>query len=149
MGTYNTDFYAWTQEQAHLIKTGKWATVDTENLVEEIESLGRQERQQLTNRLGILLGHLLKWQYQPTNQSNSWRATLKEQRRKLTRLLNASPSLQPYLPEALEEGYEDGINLAVQETNLPEETFPLTCPYTLEQILDTEFLPNWEPENHE
>jgi hypothetical protein len=142
MSTYDTDFYAWTKEQAHYIKSGKWGNLDIENLAEEIESLGRQERQQLTNRLGILLGHLLKWQYQPSHRSNSWRATLKEQRRKLVRLLNDNPSLQPCLPEVLEESYQDGIDLAIQETNLSEETFPVVCPYTLEQALDGEFLPD-------
>ena len=142
MTSYNTDFYAWTKEQAQSLKAGQWAQLDIENLVEEIESLGRQERQQLINRLGVLLGHLLKWQYQPNYRSHSWQATIREQRRRLRRLLEANPSLQPYLPEALQAGYEDGIDLAIQETNLPEETFPATCPYTLDQALDADFLPN-------
>lgn len=142
MTSYNTDFYAWTKEQAQSLKAGQWAQLDIENLVEEIESLGRQERQQLINRLGVLLGHLLKWQYQPNYRSHSWQATIREQRRRLRRLLEANPSLQPYLPEALQAGYEDGVDLAIQETNLPEETFPATCPYTLDQALDADFLPN-------
>lgn len=142
MTSYNTDFYAWTKEQAQRLKAGQWAQLDIENLVEEIESLGKQERQQLINRLGVLLGHLLKWQYQPNYRSPSWQATIREQRRRLRRLLEANPTLQPYLPEALQAGYEDGIDLAIQETNLPEETFPTTCPYTLDQALDAEFLPN-------
>ena len=142
MTSYNTDFYAWTKEQAQSLKAGQWAQLDIENLVEEIESLGRQERQQLINRLGVLLGHLLKWQYQPNYRSHSWQATIREQRRRLLRLLEANPSLQPYLPEALQAGYEDGVDLAIQETNLPEETFPGTCPYTLDQALDADFLPD-------
>lgn len=142
MSTYDTDFYAWTQAQAQHLKAGKWEHLDLENLVEEIESLGRQERQQLMNRFGVLLGHLLKWQYQPDYRSHSWQATIREQRRKILRLLKANPSLQPFLLEALQLGYEDGIDLAIQETNLPEETFPATCPYTLDQALDAEFLPN-------
>ena len=142
MTSYNTDFYAWTKEQAQSLKAGQWAQLDIENLVEEIESLGKQERQQLINRLGVLLGHLLKWQYQPNYRSHSWQATIREQRRRLRRLLEANPSLQPYLPEALQAGYEDGVDLAIQETNLPEETFPATCPYTLDQALDADFLPN-------
>ena len=142
MSTHDTDFYAWTQAQAQYLKAGKWEHLDLENLAEEIESLGRQERQQLMNRFGVLLGHLLKWQYQPSYRSHSWQATIREQRRKILRLLAANPSLQPFLPEALQLGYEDGVDLAIAETNLPNETFPTTCLYTLEQVLDAEFLPN-------
>ncbi len=59
-GLYETDFYAWTIEQAKFLKDGVWDCLDISNLVEEIESLGKQQRQELRNRLGILLGHLLK-----------------------------------------------------------------------------------------
>ncbi|MCD8485875.1 MAG: DUF29 domain-containing protein [Desertifilum sp.] len=61
---YEVDFYAWTIEQAKFLKEGKWDGLDISNLVEEIESLGKQQRQELRNRLGILLGHLLKWEFQ-------------------------------------------------------------------------------------
>jgi ribosomal protein L29 len=60
---YDQDFYAWTQQQVDLLKAGQWKQVDIENLIEEIESLGKQQRQELENRLGVLLGHLLKWRY--------------------------------------------------------------------------------------
>ena len=138
---YETDFYAWTQQQAKLLQTKAWGELDTANLIEEIESLGRRERQELRNRLGILLGHLLKWQYQPQHRSNSWLATIREQRRRLQDLLLENPSLQPYLGETLERAYQDGVDLAVRETNLPYETFSTTCTYMLEQILNAEFLP--------
>jgi hypothetical protein len=109
MTSYYTDFYAWTIEQADRLKTQQWQNLDIENLVEEIESLGRQERQQLTHRFGILLGHLLKWQYQPSYRSHSWQATIREQRRRILRLLEENPSLQPFLPEILELSYEGSI----------------------------------------
>ena len=142
MTSYNTDFYAWTIEQAKRLKTGQWEQLDIENLVEEIESLGKREKQELRNRFRVLLGHLLKWQYQPEQQSNSWRSTIREQRRRIIQHLEDNPSLQPYLPEVFQLGFEDGVDLAVQETNLPEETFPATCPFTLDQALDAEFLPD-------
>ncbi|MGA7952859.1 MAG: DUF29 domain-containing protein, partial [Gloeobacterales cyanobacterium] len=66
---YDQDFYAWTQQQVELLKTGQWKQVDIENLIEEIESLGKQQRQELRNRLEVLLGHLLKWRYQPEDRS--------------------------------------------------------------------------------
>ena len=80
---YDQDFYAWTQQQVELLKTGQWKQIDIENLIEEIESLGKQQRQELRNRLGVLLGHLLKWRYHPEGRSKSWRATINEQRREI------------------------------------------------------------------
>lgn len=141
MSQYETDCYAWTQVQAYHLKHRHWSHLDLENLVEEIESLGRQERQQLVNRLGVLLGHLLKWQDQPEYRSNSWRSAMREQRCSIDRLLKTNPSLQPFLLEAFQLAYADGVDLAIQETNLPDASFPETCPYSLEQVLDPAFLP--------
>ena len=62
---YEQDFHAWTQEQSQLLRLGKWQELDLENLAEEIESLGKQQKQELRNRFGVLIGHLLKWEYQP------------------------------------------------------------------------------------
>lgn len=59
---YETDFYAWIQEQAKLLKNREWNQFDLPNLIEEIESLGKQQRAELRNRLSILIGHLLKKQ---------------------------------------------------------------------------------------
>ncbi|NET62753.1 MAG: DUF29 domain-containing protein [Symploca sp. SIO2E6] len=141
---YNTDFYGWLQRQVSLLRKQQWEQLDIINLIEEIETLGRQERRELVNRLGILLGHLLKWQYQPELRGTSWQATIREQRRKITRLLNQSPSLKPYLEEALQEGYEDGLDLAVRETGIAYEVFPGNCAYTIEQLFDPEFFPGEE-----
>ncbi|MEB3147502.1 MAG: DUF29 domain-containing protein, partial [Sphaerospermopsis sp.] len=74
---YQTDFYAWSQEQANLLRHQQWHELDWSNLIEEIESLGRKERQELRNRLSILIAHLLKWEYQPTKRSRSWLATIR------------------------------------------------------------------------
>jgi hypothetical protein len=137
---YEVDFYKWTQEQAKFLREEKWSCLDVPNLLEEIESLGKQQRQELRNRLGILLGHLLKWDFQPSHRSKSWLATIREQRRQVLRLLKESPSLNPYLPEAIEDAYQSALNLAVSETPLDYEDFPQECPYTKEQILNPEFL---------
>ena len=144
---YSSDFYAWTQTQAKFLKTRQWDELDVENLVEEVEALGRQERQELQNRLGVLLGHLLKWQYQPENRSHRWRATIREQRRRIAQLLKDSPSLKPFLEEAISRGYDDGLDLAVRETNQPYETFPPHCPFTSQKILEQGFLPETKIES--
>ncbi|HCA95228.1 MAG TPA: DUF29 domain-containing protein [Cyanobacteria bacterium UBA9226] len=136
---YDLDFYAWTLEQSQLLQEGKWQSLDIINLVEEIESLGKQQRQELRNRLGILIGHLLKWEYQPEMQSKSWRATIREQRKEVLRLLKENPSLKSYLAEAITDAYESGLALVVRETPLDYPQLPLECPYSTEQILDLAF----------
>lgn len=139
---YENDFYAWTQQQSELIALKDWNSLDTVNVIEEIESLGRKERQELRNRLGILLGHLLKWQFQPEQRSNSWRGAIREQRKQINLLLQDSPSLKPYLQEALQDAYELGTALAIKETQLSEDIFPQDCPYPLSDILEADFLPD-------
>jgi hypothetical protein len=138
---YDADFYAWTQEQSRLLRAAHWHQLDIANLVEEIESLGRQQRQELRNRLGVLLGHLLKWKFQPEQRSKSWFVTLREQRREIANLLEESPSLKPYLEDAIAKGYQAGLDLAVRETALTYRDFPADCEYTMGQILSFEFLP--------
>ena len=91
--------------------------------------------------MGILLGHLLKWNHQPKNRSNSWLATIDEQREEIQLLLIENPSLKNYLDEAFVLGYRAGIKLAVRETNLPYKFFPEVNPFTLEQVLHPDFLP--------
>ena len=141
LSLYEQDFYAWTQQQVATLAEHRWEDLDLANLIEEIESLGRQERQELRNRFAILMAHLLKWQFQPQKRSRSWLATIRIQRFDTIDLLKDNPSLKPYLEEALERAYQKAIILAVKETNLPKRTFPLQCPYMLADILDESFFP--------
>ncbi|MFS8866628.1 DUF29 domain-containing protein [Synechococcus sp. OH30] len=143
MQLYERDFYAWTQEQATLLRAGRLEQLDTGHLAEEIEALGRQERRELVNRLGILLGHLLKWQFQPQLRGKSWQATIIEQRQDIQELIAESPSLKAYLTEAMEKAYRKGLLLVVRETPLSLQDLPdrCPCPYTFEQAMDPNFYP--------
>lgn len=136
---YDADFHAWTQKQTDLLRHQQWNAIDLPNLIEEIESLGRQQRQELRNQLSVLIGHLLKWEYQPQARSRSWLATLRVQRRDISRSLQEDPSLKPYLDTALAQAYENARDLAMGETDLPEATFPLDCRYSLSEILGDRF----------
>ncbi len=138
---YEADFYAWTQQQAELLRSGRLAQLDVENLAEEIEALGRQERQELRNRLGILLGHLLKWHYQPEGRSRSWSGTIREQRQRILEHLEENPSLKPYLPEAIAKGYQYGLNLVERETPIDLNTLPPFCPFSIAEILEAPIAP--------
>lgn len=138
---YRDDFALWSAEQAALIRAGRLDRVDLENVAEEIESLGRSEQYQIDSRMEVLLQHLLKWQFQPERRTNSWKASIFEQRMRIARVIKGSPSLRDYPAETLAGSFVIGRNQAITETGLPEAAFPETCPYTIEQILDPDFLP--------
>jgi hypothetical protein len=138
---YDRDFYAWANEQAGLLRAGKLAQADIDHIAEEIESMGKTEKRELASRLAVLLMHLLKWQYQPAKRGASWEVTIRVQRRDLATHLKDNPSLKAKLPEAIEYAYENARDEAYAETGLPKATFPTTCPWTFEQIMDENFWP--------
>ena len=138
---YETDFYAWTQKQLDLLRQRDLNNLDIENLIEEIDSLGKQERRELVNRLIVLIAHLLKWEYQIDRRSRSWYLTIREQSRAIRRLLKESPSLKPYLPEAIADAYEDAVILAAKETGMKLRDFPTEVSYKWEQVENPDFLP--------
>lgn len=138
---YDRDFYAWSQEQAALLRAGKLTQADIEHIAEEIESMGKAEKRELINRLTVLLLHLLKWQYQPVRRGASWEVTIDTQRRALARHLADNPSLKSKLSEAIDDAYIDARAEAYAETGLPKATFPMTCPWSFEQIMGESFWP--------
>ncbi len=139
---YEKDFYLWIQITAKLLKEKHFNELDLKNLLEEIETMGRSERKAVKNNLRVLLMHLLKYQYQPEKRSNSWRYTIIEHRNRLKDYLQDSPSLKPYLREVFTEIYQDARLEAATETGLSLETFPPESPFSPEQTLNLEFLPN-------
>jgi hypothetical protein len=145
MGTasrlYEDDFHAWTQEQAALLRAGRLAEIDAENLAEEISEMGSARITQIENRLGVLLAHLLKCEYQPDKKSSGWLGTILEQRNKIDRLIRKNPSVKLLLEEALRESYADALAIFYRDTGIPPAKLPLVCPWSLEQVLDRDFLP--------
>ena len=84
---YEQDFYAWTQQQATLLRSGKFSEIDVENVAEELESMGRSDKREIDSRLEVLLVHLLKWQLQEGFRSGSWSGSIREQRSRIEDLL--------------------------------------------------------------
>ena len=138
---YERDFYGWANEQAALLRAGRFAEADIANVAEEIESLGRGEKRELVNRLAVLLAHLLKWQFQPGLRGRSWRLTVTEQRNKLADHLDDNPSLRPEIGDAIARAYRDALLDVEKEARLRADDLPASCPYTREQIFDPAFLP--------
>ncbi|MEH2312221.1 MAG: DUF29 domain-containing protein [Nostoc sp.] len=139
---YNQDFLLWTQQQAECLKKGRWAELDVEHLVEELEALGRSEQKELGSYLQVLLMHLLKCQYQPQRKTKSWVNTISNSRNQIQDCLEDTPSLQRFLKdwEWIEKYYRRARRDAAKETQMPIETFPLECPFTMEQVLNPDLL---------
>ena len=130
-----------------MAQLGRWEELDQEHLVEELEALSRSEHSELESRLEVLITHLLKWQFDAASQNprRLWRATIREQRHRLTRLLQRNPSLRPTLPDVLHQNYSHARLMALDETDLPDSILPATCPWSIQQILDENFLPEVAP----
>ena len=145
MGTittlYERDFYAWTREQAQLIKARTFGDLDIAHLLEEIEDRGNRHADEVESRLCVLLTHLLKWKFQSNLQSKSWQFIIREQRRGIAKRLKKMPSLANKIPELFIEAYDDAIFEAEKETGLDASTFPKNCIWSVEEVLDDKFLP--------
>jgi hypothetical protein len=137
---YATDFVTWAEQQAALLEQKQFGQLDLANLIDEVLDLSKRERQALYSNFKIILLHLLKWNYQPAMRSNSWKASTREHRQRVARQLKDSPSLKPYLQEIFTDCYQDARFLAVDETELPEDTFPSDCPFSVSDTLNPDFL---------
>ncbi len=139
---YEQDFYAWLLESAQLLREKNFSQLDIVNIAEELEGMARSDKRQLINRLAVLLAHLLKWQFQSYIRSKSWQRTIKEQRKRIKLLLQDSPSLKYEIEQKIATAYEIAILSAANETSLDEDTFPESCEYSLDEILNQEFYPD-------
>ncbi len=139
---YQNDYYGWLQENAQLIREKRFSEIDAANIIEELESMSKSEKRELSNRLTILLMHLIKWQYQSVKRSTSWRNTIAVQRIDIRELLEDSPSLRNEILDKIQIAYEKAKLAAEVETGIERQNFPAECPFSFEQILEDNFLPN-------
>lgn len=138
---YEADVVAWANEQARLIRAGRFDLLDIEHIAEEIEDVGKSEQRELASRMEVLLAHLLKWQYQPERQGKSWKNTIRAQRKEISYLLDETPSLRGKLSELrwLDVVWSKAVARAGEETGI--ETLPEVCPWTETEILGEVHLP--------
>lgn len=142
MTHYHADIVAWANEQARLLRAGRFDALDIEHIAEEIEDVGKSEQRELRSRMSVLLAHLLKWRHQPERRGNSWRRTIKEQRKQIALCLKETPSLKPDLADAdwWQRVYSDAVTQVLAEVELDD--LPEDCPWCQEAILDLEFWPD-------
>jgi hypothetical protein len=138
---YDEDLHAWSLEQVALLRARRTEGLDWDHLADEVESMVGSDRRELESRLCVILLHLLKWQAQPELRGASWRKSLRTQRREIRKLLKQSPSLRRHVSALVLEAYADAIKDAVDETGLPADRFPARCPYTPDNVLSEDYLP--------
>jgi hypothetical protein len=141
MSLYDTDFYAWAIEQARLLRERRFDEADWTNIIEEIESLGRNEKRILREHLAVLMGRLLRWQLQPIGRCHPWQSKIREERCKLDDHLGESPSLRPMLADEVARTWHSAVYWAQMRAKLEDSAFPAECPWKVEQVLDPEFYP--------
>jgi len=140
---YDTDFYTWTQEQAALLREGAFTEIDIANLIEEVESLGHSIKSAMRSQMIRLLLHLLKWQYQPARRqdSHSWQDSITDARTQIMVHLESNHALQGFPEAVIPFAYRHARRKAAVATRLPLETFPVECPWGIDDILDDAFWP--------
>jgi hypothetical protein len=139
---YDTDFYTWTQVQAAALRAKDWAALDIDHLAEEVDDLGASVRKGLVSQLERLLAHLLKWRYDPaTDTRRLWRLSILDARHEISKDLATNRTLLGFPAERLADAYRYARRVAALETELPLVTFPDACPWTIDQVLDEDFLP--------
>lgn len=147
---YAEDFGLWIEQTIQQLQNHKFEALDIEHLVEELVDLGKSERNVLKSNLTILLAHLLKLRVQhdvPEQMKSSWYSSVLEHRQRVLNNLADTPSLNSFLAEAIEKTYFDARKLSIKEGKLaklgvrvPEENeYPMTCPFTIEQIINEDF----------
>ena len=138
---YETDFNLWLEETARLLKENKLEQLDIENLIEEIEAMGRSEKKAFRSNLEQLLLHLLKWKYQVNKRSGSWKSCIIEHRNRMLDDLEDSPSYKPYYQQIFDKCYQNARKYAEAEIGLPINTFPAVCPFPKTEVLTPDYLP--------
>ncbi|MBP0614639.1 DUF29 domain-containing protein [Jiella mangrovi] len=138
---YDNDGYAWSKREAELLRQRRFAEIDLANVVEEIASVGKSEWRELKSNYQLIIQHLLKWQYQPERRSRSWTDTIRTHRNNVEANEDDSPSLAAEAGEIVARAYGLARKRAARETGLPLSAFPETCPYTVDQLRDHDFLP--------
>jgi hypothetical protein len=142
MGTlYQDDVIAWAEQQAALLRAGRWDLLDHQNLAEEIDDVGNREKQALRSRMVVLLTHLLKWKFQAKRRGGSWIRTIRTQRAAIDDALDDYPSLRTLLddPQWLAKTYQRAVRDAVDQTRL--DTIPAALPWSVADCLAHDFWP--------
>lgn len=145
---HEQDFLRWTEEQAALLRAGRLAEADIDNIVEEIEDMGKEQKVALQSLFRQILIHLLKLDLSPaTAPRAAWTEELSEFRAQVETRIEETPSLKHYAPELFARAWPQARRSAGKTFEAYGERVapPADCPYTLEQAMDDDFVPAARP----
>lgn len=134
---YLTDETAWLEKTAQHVDERRFDLIDCDELKEFLSDMAKRDRRESQNRLAVLLTHLLKWDFQVENRSNSWKGSILTQQRELEGILD-SGTLRRHAEEVLDKVYQSAVKQAAAETGLSKEAFPTTSPWTLAEAVGRE-----------
>ncbi|MGK7896048.1 MAG: DUF29 domain-containing protein [Xenococcus sp. (in: cyanobacteria)] len=138
---YESDYDRWLAEMVQLLKNRDLENLDYENLIEELETLGRSEKNAVKSLLLQIIFYLMLyqfWQLEKTRNANHWAAEIITFRVQLEDKLTTN--LQNYLAEELPKIYQNALLIVQKKTQL--NSLPENCPYSLEELLDKQWFPN-------
>ncbi|MHC5727710.1 MAG: DUF29 domain-containing protein [Nostoc sp.] len=148
---YDEDYYLWLKTTINQLRARQFLSVDLDNLLEELETMGRSEKRTIESLLIKLLEHLLKlkcWHEERERNEGHWKGEIRTFRREIKKALKDSPSLKPYILEIFDQCYQDARAEASDRSQLPIDTFPVVLLGSLEQILDENWFPEYNHNHH-
>ncbi|BAG02035.1 MAG: DUF29 domain-containing protein [Microcystis wesenbergii TW10] len=141
---YEIDDSLWLEETIELLKAKKFDALDLENLIEELEDLGNEKKFRVASFLQQIIRHCLLLQFWTSerkyNQAH-WQAEIVSFQYQLKRYLTTN--LRKYLEQEFEQIYFESVRYVRQKTD-NKVNFPDICPYSLEELLDPNWLPPYE-----
>jgi Domain of unknown function DUF29 len=135
---YEKDFYAWSKEQAELLRSGRFGDLDLDHLIEEVDDLGESLKRSVRSRIRNIIEHLLKLECSPAQDPRGgWYDSVLTQRDDLLDGLTAT--LRRHAESELPELYAQArkrtqTSLRKHGELTAADALPTTCPYTLDQI---------------
>lgn len=139
---YDLDEHLWLKETIKILQENRLTDLDVDNLIEELESLGKRDKARVSSFLEQIIRHLLLLQYWRAEQErnkNHWRAEIQSFRTQLRKYLTTN--LHNYLSNELNIIYQDALDYVQEKTGFLGD-FPQECPYTLAQLLDKKWFPD-------
>jgi hypothetical protein len=141
---YETDYQLWLKNIVKQLQSHNFNHIDIDNLIEEIEGLGKSEKHAISSYLMRLCEHLLKikyWESERENCFRGWNVEITNFRLQIQQQLETSPSLKSFLQDNFSKQYKNGRKLFLKASNLNSYSIPDEPCFTLDQALDEDWLP--------
>ena len=130
----------WSEKMIELLEQNRLNEIDTVNLKVYLIEMGASNKREVKSKITTLLLHLLKWLYQPTHRSRSWRVSIIRERKELKEIFIKNTNLEKYAHECFDDSFTDAIKYAEIEIK-SKKKLPKVHVFSVEQALDNNFWP--------